>query len=203
VEYFTKWIEAKPVTNISSSTMKKFLWQNIICRLVPRHITVDNGTQFDTQNFRDYCESLEIQLCFASVKHPQSNCAVERANGIICTGISKCLVGLPKGKWVDELPKDVWVHNTTVSRSTNFTTFKLLYGEEAITPEEIQFQGPRTNIEIIDEDKQKTSKYLLEEERIKAIQNLEKYQKETKSWYNKKVKPRQLSPGDFILKKKK
>jgi hypothetical protein len=145
---------------------------------------------------------LGIQLCFASVKHPQSNGAVERTNRIIRIGISKCLVGLPKGKWVDELPKVVWVHNTRVSRSTNFTPFKLLYGEEAMTHEEIQFQCPTTNVEIIDEDEQVTSKDLLEEERIKAIQNLEKYEKETKSWYNKTVKPRQLSLGDFVLKKK-
>jgi transposase InsO family protein len=150
--------------------MKKFLWQNIICRFgVPRHITVDNGTQFYSQNFREYCESLGIQLCFASVKHPQSNGAVERANVIICIGISKCLMGLPKDKWVDELPKVVWVHHTKISRSTNFSPFKLLYGEEAMTPEEIQFQGPRTNIKIIDEDQQITSKDLLEEERMKAI----------------------------------
>jgi hypothetical protein len=61
VEYFTKWIEAKPVTNMSSFIMKKFLWQNIICRFgVPRHITVDNRTQFESQNFREYCESLGI-----------------------------------------------------------------------------------------------------------------------------------------------
>jgi transposase InsO family protein len=79
--------------------MKKFLWQNIICRFrVPRHIIVDNGTQFDSQDFRNYFENMGIQLCFASVRHPQSNDAVERANGIICTGISKCLVGLSKGK---------------------------------------------------------------------------------------------------------
>jgi hypothetical protein len=39
-----------------------------------------------------------------------------------------------------------------------------------------------------------TSKDLLEKERMKAIQNLEKYQEKTESWYNKKVKPRQLSP---------
>jgi hypothetical protein len=72
VEYFTKWIEAKPVTNMSSFTMKKFLWQNIIYHFgVPRHITIDNGTQFDSQNFREYCESLRIQLCFTLVKHPQ------------------------------------------------------------------------------------------------------------------------------------
>jgi murein DD-endopeptidase MepM/ murein hydrolase activator NlpD len=37
---------------------------------------------------------------------------------------------------------------------------------------------------------------------MKAIQNLKKYQKETKNWYNKKVKPWQLSPGDSVLKRK-
>jgi hypothetical protein len=47
--------------------------------------------------------------------------------------------GVAKGKWADELPKVVWVHNTTVSRSTNFSPIKLLYGEEAMTPEEIKF----------------------------------------------------------------
>ena len=108
VEYFTKWIETKPVTNMSSFTMKKNLWQNIICHFgVPRNIIVDNGTPFDSQDFRNYCQNMGIQLRFASVRHPQSNCVVERANGIICTRVSKCLVGLPKGKWVDELPNVV------------------------------------------------------------------------------------------------
>ena len=111
-------------------------------------------------------------------------------------------MGLPKGKWVDELPKVIWAHNTTILRSMNFTQFKLLYGEEAMTPEEIKFEGPITKVQIIEEEELMISKDLLEEERMKASQNLEKYQKETKNWYNKKVKPRQLLPGDFVLKRK-
>jgi hypothetical protein len=44
VEYFTKWIEAKPLTNVSFVSIKKFIWQNIISRYgVPRHITLDNA----------------------------------------------------------------------------------------------------------------------------------------------------------------
>ena len=31
VEYFTKWIEAKPLATITSLTVKKFFWQQIIC----------------------------------------------------------------------------------------------------------------------------------------------------------------------------
>jgi hypothetical protein len=50
------------------------------------------------------------------------------------TGIMKLIFNQPKGKWPDELIKVVWSHNTTASRSIGFTPFKLLFGDEAITP---------------------------------------------------------------------
>jgi hypothetical protein len=31
VEYFTKWIEARAVSTITSKTAQKFFWQNIVC----------------------------------------------------------------------------------------------------------------------------------------------------------------------------
>jgi hypothetical protein len=48
----------------------------------------------------------------------------------------KSIFNQPRGKWPDELIKVVWNHNTVVSRSIGFTPFKLLFGDEAITPEE-------------------------------------------------------------------
>ena len=56
----------------------------------------------------------------------------------------KSIFNLPKGKWPDELVKVVWNHNTIVSRSTGFTPFKLLFGDEAITPEEARTGSIRT-----------------------------------------------------------
>ena len=92
VEYFTKWIEAKPLINITSETIRKFFWQNIICRFkVPQEITIDNGKQFDSQLFREFCYSVGTKAIFASVYHPQSNGAVERANDIIFGSIKKCM----------------------------------------------------------------------------------------------------------------
>jgi hypothetical protein len=46
----------------------------------------------------------------------------------------------------------VWNHNTIVSRSTIFTPFKLLFGDEAITPEEAKTGSIRTLALIEDED---------------------------------------------------
>jgi hypothetical protein len=43
VEYFSKWIEVKPLATITSVTVQKFFWQNIVCHFgVPKAITVDN-----------------------------------------------------------------------------------------------------------------------------------------------------------------
>jgi hypothetical protein len=59
VDYFTKWVEAKPLANIKATTVQKFFWQNIVCRFgVPRELTVDNGKQFDCYTFKEYCKTL-------------------------------------------------------------------------------------------------------------------------------------------------
>jgi transposase InsO family protein len=145
VEYFSKWIEAKPLATITSVTVQNFFWQNIVCRFgVPKAITVDNGTQFDVEAFKELSEQIGTKIHFASVRHSESNELVERANGIIMTGIMKLIFNQPRGKWLDELIKVVWSHNRTISRSTGFTPLKLLFGDEAITPEEAKAGSIRT-----------------------------------------------------------
>jgi hypothetical protein len=106
-----------------------------VCRFgVPRSLIVDNGKQFDSENFKNFCTSIGSKIAFTSVYHLESNGAVEIANRIVFLVISKTLFNLCKGKWIEELPKVVWSHNTTVSRAIGFTPFKLLYGEEAMLP---------------------------------------------------------------------
>jgi hypothetical protein len=106
VEYFSKWVEAKPLLSITSATIQKFFWQNIVCRFgVPHEVTMDNGKQFDSTDFKECCTYLGTKLCFASVYHPQSNGVVERANGVIFAGVKRNITDLPKSKWAEELPR--------------------------------------------------------------------------------------------------
>jgi IS30 family transposase len=99
VEYFSKWIEAKPLATITSATVQKFFYQNIICRFgVQKAITVDNGTQFDAETFKAFCSQIGTKIHFASVRHPESNGLVERGNEIIMIGIMKSIFNQPKGK---------------------------------------------------------------------------------------------------------
>jgi hypothetical protein len=69
VEYFTKWVEVKPVTNITSATIQ-FFWQNIICCYrVPQQITGDNVKYFDSAMFKDFCHQVGMKVSFASIYH--------------------------------------------------------------------------------------------------------------------------------------
>ena len=90
MEYFSKWIEAKALREITAGALQKFFCQNIVCRFgVSKKVTADNGKQFDYTTFRQFCTQLGTKLRFASVYHPESNRAVERVNGIIFSGIKK------------------------------------------------------------------------------------------------------------------
>ena len=124
---------------------------------------------------------------------------MERANGIILTGISKKLVGLPKGKWVDELTNVLWSNNTSVSRAMGFTPFKLLYGEEAMTPEEIRHKSLRAIKSEAEEQDELLDKEIVESVRLEAVHIIQRYQSETKKWRDRKVKLKNIEPGNFVL----
>ena len=52
IDYFTKWVEAEPMTTTTKAKVTSFVWKNIICRFgVPRVIISDNGEQFDNPKF--------------------------------------------------------------------------------------------------------------------------------------------------------
>jgi hypothetical protein len=89
-----------------------------------------------------------MKATLASIYHPQSNGAVERANALIFEAIKKILEGEKKGKWVDVMLRAVWCHNMTVSKAINFTPFRLLFRAKAVLPDEIKHHNLRTAMEV-------------------------------------------------------
>ena len=62
VDYFTKWVEAEALANIQDVDVKKFVWKNIVTRFgVPNTLIFDNGLQFDSRAFREFCSDLGIK----------------------------------------------------------------------------------------------------------------------------------------------
>jgi hypothetical protein len=121
-----------------------------------------------------------MKVSFAYIYHPQSNGGVEQANSLIFEAIKKILKGENKGKWAEDMPRAVWSHNKTVCRVTNFTPFQLLFRAEAVLPEEIKHQSLRTTTEVSPCPSKAKEKDLLEAGRLKAVENLRKFQDKTR-----------------------
>ena len=83
VNKFTKWIEAKPITNIRSEEAVKFFLDIIYRFGVPNCIITDHGTNFTGKKFLDFYDRYDIRIDWASVGHPRTNAQVERDNGMV------------------------------------------------------------------------------------------------------------------------
>ena len=132
IEYFTKWIEAEPVAQITAHKVQHFVWKNIICRVgVPRRLISDNGTQCASQQLGKLCTEVEMKQVLASVEHPQTNGQVESANRVFLRGLKRRLE-MAKRAWAEEVPRIVWAYHTTPQSSTMETPFSLVYGSDAM-----------------------------------------------------------------------
>jgi hypothetical protein len=95
----------------------------------------------------------------------------------------------------------VWSHNTTTSRSTRFTPFKFLFGDEVITPEEAKAGSIRTTASAEDEADYQVTKDTIEGTRLQAIEHINKYQAETIKWHDRKVQLKDIKPGQLVLRR--
>ena len=73
VDKFTKWIEAKPITNINSEEVVKFFLDIIYWFGIPNCIILDHRTNFTRKKFLDFSDGYDIRIDWASVGHPRTN----------------------------------------------------------------------------------------------------------------------------------
>ncbi|GAU22037.1 hypothetical protein TSUD_309410 [Trifolium subterraneum] len=134
VDYFTKWVEAEPLPEITSFRILRFFKRDILCRFgIPQVVVTNNGTQFTDKTFRGFLAKINTKHHFTSVEHPQTNGQTEAANRFILRGLRQRL-GDAKKQWVEELPHVLWAYRTTPHSTTGETPFRLAYGTEAVIP---------------------------------------------------------------------
>jgi transposase InsO family protein len=92
MDKFTKWIEARPIKKLNGPTAVTFIADITVRYGIPHSIITDNDKNFAKGALARFCTTQGIRLDLASVAHPQSNGQVERANGLILSGIKPWLV---------------------------------------------------------------------------------------------------------------
>lgn len=132
VGYFTRWIEAKALSSITSKQVNDFFREDAICIFgILKVLITDKGKQFDVTSFKEFCEQLGIDQRFVSVVHLQTDGLVEVSNRTILQGVKKRLNNT-KANWIEELSSVLWCLRTTPQNAIGESPFSLCFSLEAL-----------------------------------------------------------------------
>ena len=66
-DYFSKWVEAEVFASIKDKEVIQFVWKNIVFRFeITQSIVTDNGLQFDSRVYRNFCSELKIKNLYST-----------------------------------------------------------------------------------------------------------------------------------------
>jgi transposase InsO family protein len=70
VDKFSKWIEARPITNLRAEQAVSFFTNTIHRFRVPNSIITDNGSQFTSRKFLEFSDKHHIRVDWVAIAHP-------------------------------------------------------------------------------------------------------------------------------------
>jgi IS30 family transposase len=142
VDKFTKWIEVRPVAEVTSEEVVKFIGDIRHRFGVHNRIVIDLGTAFTGSFFWDFYQVNLINIYYSLVPHPRCNGKVESANGMVLQALKDRIYDDSSSyatRWLAELPHVIWGLRTQVSSATGLSPFFLVYRSEAILPTDVTF----------------------------------------------------------------
>jgi hypothetical protein len=205
VDKFSKWIEARPITNLRAEQAVSF-FTDIIHRFgVPNSIITDNGSQFTGRKFLEFCDDHHIRVDWAAIAHPQTNDQVEHANGMILQGLKPRIFDRLNQfgqKWLQELSSVIWSLRTIPSRATRFTPFFLVYGAEAVLPTDLEYGSSKVTgyDENANQRAREDSLDQIDEARDVAMMHSARYQQALRRYQAQKIRRRDFNEGNLVLR---
>lgn len=142
IDRFSRWPEAIPLPNIEAKTVAHAFLQNWISRYgVPREITTDQGSQFESQLFSNLCKMLGTHKIHTTTYHPQANGLVERFHRHLKSALRA--TGDPK-EWHHNLPWVLLGIRTAVRDNVECSSAEILFGQTLRLPGEFIADGSST-----------------------------------------------------------
>lgn len=205
VDYFTKWVEAVPLKDVTQKEIIDFIENNIICRFgIPQTITTDQGTVFIGKRVEEYAKTRQIKMLSSTPYYAQANGQVEAMNKILISLIKKHIGRQPRN-WHNTLDQVLWAYRNSPRESTGTTPFKLVYGHDPVLPVEINVQSLR----IQKQDDLPYEHYVelmfgeldeLNDERLVALESLIRQKERIAKFYNSRVKFKKFKVDDLVWK---
>lgn len=140
IDRYTRWPEVIPIADIRAETVAMAVFKDWIARFgVPKYIFTDQGTQFESELFRELSKLLGFERKRTNAYNPQMNGMIERFHRTL-KAVLMCNKNIT---WSKALPLILLGLRSAFKEDFNTTPAELLYGESIRLPSD--FVAPTKN----------------------------------------------------------
>ena len=150
--YFTKWLDAILIASIDAKTVATKLIERFISVFgCPGNLHSDQGSNFESQVFREVCNILGIEKTRTTAGRPQSDGMVERA----CRSLQAMLsayVSQNQLDWDIYIPLIMMAYLSSVCDTTKCTPCAMMLGREIRLPIDLVLGLPEPRLSTCESD---------------------------------------------------
>lgn len=195
IDFFTKWAEVVPIANQTSCIIIPKIIEHWISRHgVMERIHTDQGRNFESDEFKDFCIRYQIRKSHSSPYHPEGNGQTERLNRTLNMLLKTHVEN--ETDWDQTLPLCMMAYRSSIQESTRFSPFELLYGRDMRLPcdnyIDLPVQGNRTSTSYLNLRDKLTQSYKLATQQ----QNMSKFRQANQ--HNKHANQKVFVVGDAV-----
>lgn len=193
-DQLTKFCTAYPLIDTNSTTIAdKIVNKYIYTFGSPKELLSDQGSNISGELMKEIAKIFKIKQIKTSVYHPQSNGALERSHHVLAEYL-KSYINQNQDNWDSFLNAAMFSYNTAYHEGTKISPYELVFGQKPRLPS--VFVEPRQGVthkeflvHLVDK---------LTHLRKTAKKNLLNAKELAKEYYDRKVKPLVLDPGDYV-----
>lgn len=200
-DYFTRWMEAYPLSDQTAETVAHELVHKFITTFgCPLELHSDQGRNFESTLFKEVCKLLQITKTRTTPYHPCSNGLVERFNRTLAKMIAS-YVEKDLQNWDIHLPLLTAAYRSTVHPATGYTPNFMMFGREVTLPVDLLFplpdkEGAQDEVEYVH-----TLRHSLETAYQHARKCLKQAATVQKRDYDTRIKLQEYQIGDLVYKR--
>ena len=147
-DHFTRYAQAYVTTSQTAVTVARVLFTQFFTQYGwPTKLITDQGPQFEGKLFQQLAREAKMRKIRTTPYHPEGNAQCERFNQTLLNMLGT-MPSNAKKEWQEWVSAMTHAYNCTVSRTTGFAPYYLMFGREPKIPIDIELNLPSKREEV-------------------------------------------------------